>query len=263
MKQLGLSENSLQRLIENGITVGLISEEFYCVKQEDNNPSLYEKLQSLGFDRCGINNGDCLIGYVEPNSKSTSVEELKPFQIEQIVAETNPLWSVLPRLTESKWLLVLTSSGPPGIATVADLTKQPARLLMFGLISSLEMTLLELIRCEHPDEKWSELLSSGRLDKANELLNLRKENNQEIDLTDCLQLSDKKTICANTERFLEEWGLTKTNFEKRFRKIEKLRDRLAHAQYLAPDGNWSGVVQSLKEADKLIRKSMEFLQNQG
>lgn len=260
MKRLGANEAALRRLIESGITVESIREELLCIAPTDIGPKLWADLHTRGFDRCGVKVDGRVVGYVEsPDSDAATVETL-PISVDDLVADTTPLWQVMPRLADAKWLFVLTASGPTGVVTVADLAKPPARLLMFGLISLLEMTLLALIHREYRDDGWRDLLSGGRIEKAEALLTQRKAKGQDIDLADCLQWSDKATICAKTPRVMTAWGFSsKSACDRLFKNAQDLRDQLAHAQHPAPDGDWCRVVQWLREADRLIKANMALL----
>ena len=258
MKYLGANEAALRRLIETGITVEAVSEDLYCVESAEMGPSVWADLAARGFDRCGISNGGQVIGYVE--SATTENHSIQPIQIHQLVAETTPLWQAMPRLAESLWLFVLTPSGPTGIVTLADLAKQPARLLMFGVLSLLEMAMLAIIRREFPDTDWCDLLSNGRIEKASTLLAQRREKGQDIDLADCLQWCDKAAICAKSEQIRTRWDLPgKGQCDRLFEEIQVLRDQLAHSQHPAPDGDWRRVVKCLQEADRLITVSVDML----
>lgn len=260
MKQLGANEASLRNLIETGITVDSVSEELFCVQQTEIGPSLQKALKDRSFNRCGVKEGDRIIGYFEPD---TSIER-QSIRIEQLVAETTPLWLAMPRLAESQWLFVLTSSGLTGIVTVADLAKQPSRLLMFGMVSLLEMTMLAIIRREYPNGEWRELISLERIDKAEDLLSQRRQKGQDIDLADCLQWCDKGTICQKTQKIMSEWSFSSNGECERFlNNVQDFRDQLAHSQHPAPDGNWWDVVCWLKQADNLIMKNMNLLNRQG
>ena len=256
MKRLGSNETALRRLIETGITVESIGEELYCLESTEIDPALLKSFHGRGFERCGIEQDGQVIGYLEPST----TQDVLAIQIDQLVAETTPLWLAMPRLARSGWLFVLTPSGPTGIVTVADLAKQPARLLMFGVLSLLEMTMLAIIRQEYPDDGWCDLMSNGRIEKANELLDQRREKGQDIDLADCLQWCDKATICGKSERIRMSWGFpVRSECDRFFKEAQYLRDLLAHSQHPAPDGDWYKVVKHLQEADRLITASMDIL----
>lgn len=262
MKRLGSNEAAFRRLIETGITVGSVSETIYCVDESDIGDSLWSYLRGRGYDRCGVCQNDRIIGYVERPDVSSGGEKVLNMSVHQLIAETTPLWQAMARLAESRWLFVLTPEGPNGIVTVADLAKQPARLLMFGVISLLEMTMLALIRREYKDNSWEDYLKLSRVTKAQELLTQRRNKGQEIDLVDCLQWCDKATICASTKGVLECWNMGDTKECKQFlNQGQELRDLIAHAQHPAPDGEWSDVVQWLQKADLLIQISLPLIKD--
>jgi len=135
--------------------------------------------------------------------------------------------------------------GLDGIVTKFDLGKQPARLLMFGVVSLLEMTMLALARRE-AGEFWQECLSAARLEAANELHRARQQRGEEIDLLDCLQLSDKVSIFVRTEPLRALLGGSVQQIKRQFSSLQKIRDNLAHAQSPAADGDWASVIATLQ-----------------
>lgn len=264
MKRLLANQESLRRMIETGIPVGSISEVLFSVDEGKIGSSLMDELTRKGFDRCGVTRDGEPIGYVEPGSSDEPNWQLKGIALTRLVAESASLWSTLKRLATSGWLFVLPASGEMGIVTVADLSKQPARLLMFGVISLLEMTMLEIVRRECEDDELSRYLKAPRLADAKSVWEDRRKHGQEIDLRDCLQLCDKKTICSKIEHVRNASGFTsKTRCAGVFKAIEALRNQLAHAQHPSPDGNWSKVVESLREADRLIVAGVDLLEQQA
>jgi hypothetical protein len=247
-------------MLEAGITVDSISEELFCIDRKSIGPRLWADLDARGFDRCGVKDNGRVVGYVEHHSSDDGATQIQEISVNQLVAETTPVWQVMQRLAETQWLFVLTQRGPTGIVTTTDLAKQPARLLMFGIISLLEMTMLELIRQAHPNNTWCGLISKQRLEKANDLLVQRQRKGQDIDLADCLQWSEKAMVCAQTEAVMLAWGFpSKNKCERLLSDVQSLRDQLAHSQHPAPDGDWGKVAYLLHEVDRLIAVNMSLL----
>ena len=54
-------------------------------------------------------------------------------------------------------------------------------------------------RLKCPGDSWKQYLSESRLQKAEALLEERKRRNQNLELIDCLQISDKGQIIARNE----------------------------------------------------------------
>ena len=260
MRRLASNAAALRRLIETDITVGAVSEELYCVEESDISDGLWDDLRRRGFDRCGVRQGGRITGYVERTGVSGVAGDIRTMSVDQLVAETTPLWEAMLRLAESRWLFVLTPAGPDGIATAGDLAKQPARLLMFGVISLLEMTMLTLIRQTYPDGGWLGMLKPQRVEHAKGLLQQRQQKGQDIDLADCLQWCDKAAVCMGTPEVRSAWAFqSKAACRRVFRHAESLRNQLAHAQHPAPDGDWCRVVHVLRDADRLITANLKLL----
>jgi hypothetical protein len=102
---------------------------------------------------------------------------------------------------------------------------------LFGLITIIEMRVVQIIQETLPDEGWQTCLSAERLKKAQAMQAERQRRNQHSTLLDCLQLSDKGRIIVEHPRLLELFGFDSKGAAKRIIKsIESLRNNLAHAQ---------------------------------
>jgi hypothetical protein len=103
-------------------------------------------------------------------------------------------------LSEYERVYVVLRRGVSGIITRADLRKPPVRLLIFGLVSLLDMHLSYWTRELFPNDSWREQLTEARQTKVAELLAARKLRNEEISEIDCLQLCDKRDILVGNEQ---------------------------------------------------------------
>ncbi len=130
-----------------------------------------------------------------------------------------------------------------GIVTQADLNKPPVRIYLFGLISLIEMHLSFWIRNKYREDSWQNGISEGRIKKANDLLKLRKEKNQEIDLFECLQFCDKSTLLLKNSDLRNMFNIeSRSKGEKVLNRVERLRDSLAHSQEnISKDMSWKKV----------------------
>jgi hypothetical protein len=118
-----------------------------------------------------------------------------------------------------------------GVITRGDMQQPIVRMWLFGIITLLELELVERIRSLWSDGRWTSLLSAGRLDKAQTLFGERRRRGQHVDLLDCLQLSDKAQILMEDEQQRAAFGLLTKGAAKRvIRDLESLRNNLAHAQ---------------------------------
>ena len=106
---------------------------------------------------------------------------------------------VLELLARFPQVFVVVMGEVSGIITKGDLQKAPVRLWLFGVLSLLEMQFLRLIRTAYPQDTWKGFVSENRLGKAGQLLQERKRRNEAIDLADCLQFADKRTIVLRSD----------------------------------------------------------------
>ena len=91
--------------------------------------------------------------------------------------------------------------------------------------------MLRLVRKQFPDGGWEDLLSKDRIQSAQKLLDDRKLRNEHIDLADCLQFADKRDVLLKNPALLTALGFTsKGEAEKLLKKLEQIRNELAHAQ---------------------------------
>ena len=212
---------SMQRLIERELTVDLIGEEVVSFLSGDDSCDVRQQMETKFFDVCGVGDRSGVIGFVERTDLKSGVVGLhsKPIPPEHMVGHADPLWDALPKIAQKAWLFMDGRSGVKEIVTIADLNKQPARLLMFGCVSTLEMTMLEQIRRHYNGDGLSPPLSITRLEKAKELQKERRRKNQDIDLVDCLQLCDKARVCLNTSEIRECWGWSETKGKRFFENL--------------------------------------------
>lgn len=266
MRRLPSHLASLQRLLDDAITVELIAESLYAVDGAADSAIVAADLEVKGYDECGVRRDGAIrefVRAVELNS-GTVGEWCHVVPPERIVAMRDPLWSSMESLALHGSLYLDGDSGLDGIVTTADLNKQPARLLMFGIVSMLEMTLLALIRSHYEKDSWQRCLKEDRIAKAEKLHKMRQERKEEIDLADCLQLSDKVTICMATDDILGEWNLSsRRKCQKLFSTLGQVRDNLAHAQSPATDGDWPRVLNALRDGHTILELSVKMLNENG
>ncbi|WP_211274956.1 hypothetical protein [Bacillus marinisedimentorum] len=262
MMHMIVDYQSLKTIYENNLTVRHIAEDLDVRDIEEDAVKVKELLETRGFDSIGIRQGSRLIGYVEVEELAEGAcrHFMKSFHSTELITNSTPLIEIFELLQEKRRLFVLTKNEVSGIVTFADLQKPPIRMLLFGIISLLEMHMLELIRKFHPNGGWKGLITEKRLRDAEKLYAQQKERNEEMDLLDNLQLSDKREILLDTQEIIEQLQLqSKTQGEKLFKQIEKLRNNLAHARDITNGTSWSEVIPLVKQVEGLIRKSEKIV----
>lgn len=265
MRRLPSHLASLQRLLDDAITVELIAESLYTVEAGALSAEAALELEKLGFDECGVQRDGVVQEFIRRAELNTGRvgEHARPVPLDRVIAPRSPLWTCMEQLASSGAMYVLGDRGLYGIVTTADLNKQPARLLMFGIVSMLEMTLLALIQTHYEGESWRDCLNQGRIKKAEDLHSDRQKRNEDIDLADCLQLCDKVTICMETAPILGAWNRSKGKCRELFGTLGRVRDNLAHAQSPATDGDWPRVLNALRDGHTILELSVKMLSENG
>lgn len=163
---------------------------------------------------------------------------MRPFEPAELVADNAPLSAVISALNEHDQVFVLSFGAVAAVVTRLDLEKPPARMWLFGVVTILEMVLSGVIKMRFPDGSWTELISAGRLAKAQELLEQRRMIGQEVELISCLQLADVASIFMRVPELL---AMTKQKSRSQgaaaAKDLQQLRDHLAHAQPIV-EHNW-------------------------
>ena len=166
---------------------------------------------------------------------------------------------LLPILQQNPRLFVLDCNQVSGIITCGDLQKAPVRMLLFGLVTLLEMNLLRLVRLYYPQDAWQKVLKSDRLEVARRLWRESQERNEATDLLDYLQFCDKRELVLHQPELLEQLELKSKRAGERFLKsAEQLRNRLAHAQSLVSGSSWNDLISLAEAMEKLLIRCEEI-----
>lgn len=207
------------------------------------------------FKVAGVRQDGTICGYVrqEELGRGACGEAVHPFEDGDLVFDSAGIPELVGRLNDRPRLFVNVLGQVGGIVTKTDLQKPPVRMWLFGMITIIEMGLTRLIESAYPDGAWREYLSEGRLKKAETLLEERKRRNQELDLLDCLQFSDRGQIVLRNEELRNRAGFVSRNRgEQTVKELEALRNNLAHSQDII-SCDWEIIVKLIEHIDLFFR----------
>ncbi len=211
-------------------------------------------MAELDFDAAGVRVAGWVAGYLVRNElkDGTCGKHLRPFESTSMLDENSTFADAIAILDREDRVFI-KMLGPVGaIITRSDLQKPPARMWLFGLITILEMAFSELIDEHFDDDDWTDLLSAGRVAKANELLIERRRRNQAVHLSQCLQLSDKGQILIKHEPTRKILGIASVRQGREtIKMIETLRNNLAHAQDIVTT-DWIIIVRLAENLDRVL-----------
>jgi len=258
MTSLKLDSADLRKIFKNSITVKDISSQFVYKDGDKSVNFIKELLISCDYDVIGINSGDSS-GYVLINDLKSNngkiFKYVKHFEPSELISETTPLVDIFQLLKEKERIFILSKNKIDRIVTRSDLQKAPVRMLIFGFISILEMYFLSIIKESYENDSWVGYLNSKRVESAKSVYRLRKEKNEALELIDCIQFSDKRVLLLNNKPLLEHIGFkSKTSFDKFIKKVEKIRNKIAHSHMVDTGTSWSEVIDITIKVDWIIER---------
>ncbi|MDR7079312.1 hypothetical protein J2Y03_004370 [Neobacillus niacini] len=252
---------SLRSLFEKNITVNSISEVLDTCNVSDQAQQISDQMVLKDYDVIGIEENGMVIGYVlrDDLGEGTCREYFRSFSPSELVSESTPLLQTLFIFKNTERLFIIEGNRITKVVTLADLQKPPIRMLLFGVISLLEMHLYRIINDYFHEDSWKKHLSDKRIQLAEELFLQRKARNEAIQLCDCLQLCDKRDIVLNEQPLRELLGIeSKSKGKDFFKKLEILRNNLAHSQDLNTQNSWNEMITLIKQTENVLEQCEKF-----
>ena len=180
----------------------------------------------------------------------------------QVLVAKASLNDVVQVLTRYEYCFVSIMDGVSGVISRKDMEKPVVRMWLFGIVTMMEMNISEYIR-DRLANQWQEFCSQSRLKKARSLQTEGLRLGQQVDLLDCLQLTDKAKIFIAAAQDIEQIGFaSKAEADKFARELEGLRNHLAHGQLIA-DSNWTQIVELSSRLEDVIKSSHRLKENDG
>jgi hypothetical protein len=245
------SIHSLRRIFQQGFTAQDIAEPLVSFDAEAPASRVKEFMDDRRFEIVGVRSEGLVVGFVMRAELGDGhcMSCIRKFDESQIVFDSTPLGELVPRLFVS----ILGSIC--GIVSRSDLQKPAVRMWLFGIVTLIEMRFTGLIEQVLPNEQWHSYLSDGRIRKAADLLHERAKRHQDLTLLDCLQLSDKAQIVARDARLRAMTQFeSKRRLETATKKLENLRNTLAHSQDITTD-DWDTVILLAEQLDSVLERS--------
>jgi len=235
----------LRRLFLEGFLAIDIAEPLVSFDAEADAKTVREFMAERDFDLVGIRRDGLVIGYARRDDLAAGMcrDYLRPFSPhDDLVPYTANLIDVVKSLAINEQCFIVILDQVSAIVTLSDLEKPPMRMFLFGMITLGEMLMTEIIRHRYSDGSWQERISAQRIAKAAQLQEERLRRGQKADLVDCLQYGDKGWVLSYDEDIRDALGQTsRTDMRKAIKELETLRNNLAHAQAIVPDG-WRRIV---------------------
>ncbi|CAM3811472.1 Swt1 family HEPN domain-containing protein [Aeromicrobium ponti] len=253
------SYKSLKDLFETNITVNSIAESIQFCREEDDARLIKEEMARNHFDVLGVKKHDEIAGYIERDHLSAGRvnDYMKSFTAKDLISDSTPLIHLLHILKDNRRVFILEKARVTKLVTYSDLQKAPVRMIIFGYITLLEMKLGEIINIHFPKQSWKKLISPGRLEKAIELYKDKVNKNEDLNLVECLQISDKlDLVFVEDEKLRTIYSVpSKTAGRSIAKEIRRLRDELAHANELGTGLTWKEIIEVLETIEGILEIS--------
>jgi len=175
------------------------------------------------------------------------------FTIDQVLSGSAALSDVIHVLTRHDYCFVTMLGNVGGVISRDDINKPMVRMWLFGIVTMIEMGLVQMIKDQYPEQSWQSVVSQGRLEKAKQIQAERQRRNQYCELIDCLQLPDKGQILLESERAMKRLGFeTKGAAKRAVKELESLRNHLAHAQDVVSH-DWAQIARLSQRMEEATR----------
>jgi hypothetical protein len=175
------------------------------------------------------------------------------FTVDQVLSGSAVFSDVIHVLTRHDYCFVTLLGNVSGVISRDDINKPMVRMWLFGIVTMIEMGLVQMIDDQYPEQSWQSVVSAGRLEKARQIQAERQRRNQYCELIDCLQLSDKGQILMENDGAMKRLGFESKSVAKRaVKELESLRNHLAHAQDIVSH-DWAQIARLSQRMEEVAR----------
>jgi hypothetical protein len=250
--------SELRKTLDDSLLVRHISTRMESCRGDQQAVEIRAYMEERNYDVMGLLDGERMSHYIARDlltDHGTCHDHGRQIEPTEIVSSTTPLIDLLPIMKLKDRLFVLDGARLESIVTSADLQKPPVRMLLFGLVTLLDMFLLVLVRRHYLEESLRSTLKPQRLEEAQRLYDLRRARNEEIDIADCLQICDKRDLVLKVTTPQQLGFDSRRAADRLFKDAENLRNRLAHSQDLVLGTSWSEVIDLAENIDGFLRRN--------
>ena len=167
---------------------------------------------------------------------------------EVMVSADMPIAELIPQLRHHHYRLVLRGSRIDGLVTQSDLLKLPVRMLLFGLLSHLELLLRQFVDQRAPWPAWGSLLSSRRRAQIEKDLRQLRSARFEPNPLELSSFGDVLTVLTKCPKKGDDFTHGSP--------IKRLRDDVAHAKaYITSPSDVRDFVDCYENIERWIHRA--------
>ena len=244
----------MRRLFLEGFTAMDIAEPLPLVPADAPHEEVARLMEESGHEVVGLIQEGRVTGYAARGPEAGEMVRRSPIPTVQLLPAMASLAEVIGVLALHPHCFVSTLGGVEGVITRGHVEKPPVRMWLFGMITIIEMFLTRFIEAHYPGEGWRTMISQGRLQKAQELVEERRRRGQHCSLLDCLQLADKAGIVMKDPAMRRDFGArTKREGRRIIKALESLRNNLAHGQSIVSH-DWETIVAMAGRMERILTR---------
>ena len=268
---IGDDPADVMRSFENSLPVRLIAtprEQFKTCTADENLTSVVERNRADSLDFLPVTEpvsgkdiqSDRIIGVIElipfqgaaPAPADLVSDHMRPLSEDNLIGADAGILTFIRSADRQPFRLVVSGLEINGLVSLSDLQRLPVRAALFAMVTHLEITMAHAIRREfNHSEEWIGRLLEARRSKIYEEIAEVKSQDVFVDTLLFTQFIDKVTIIMKSPAF--QWN--NTPFESELRRVQKLRDSLAHANnYAATRGAAIHVCEIVRLTDQWISR---------
>lgn len=180
----------------------------------------------LEFDQFPVQRQGATVGVLDRRDHPAGAcvaEVMTALHEDLIVSADMPLADLIPVLHTTHYRLIVRGGHIDGLVTQSDLLKLPVRMLLFGLLTHLELCLRELIRQQMRPDDWLALVDPRRRLALGAEVGRLQAGRFDLNPLEVTNLSDVIAV-------LEHKRLFNGRFRTEMDEIRKLRNSVAHAK---------------------------------
>jgi hypothetical protein len=251
----GFDNRDFKRLFAEIFTARDIAEGLLSFDADTPCKKVEQNLRHQRRDVASIRVSGSVQGYVRLSDLGAGdcADCLRHFTVDQVVPGSATFSDVIHVLTRHDYCFVTMLNSVAGVIRRDDINKPMVRMWLFGIVTIVEMGLVQLIHERFPNDGWQQQLSVGRLQKARDIQAERQRRNIYCELIDCLQLSDKGQILIEDPASMQRLGFETKGAAKRVvKELESLRNHLAHAQDIVVH-DWAQIARLSMRMEEIAR----------
>ena len=252
----GVTGPKFRRMFMELFTARDIAESLYSFDLDSDCDTVKKVMQRNQQDVASIRISGTVQGYVRlvDLKEGECANGLRHFTTDQVITGDSTLSDVIHVLTRHDYCFISLLGEVVGVICRDDINKPMVRMWLFGLITMIEIRVVQLVRSKYPDDSWQSAVSDSRLEKARVMQQERSRRNQHCLLIDCLQLSDKAHIAVENSELLEAFGFdSKRTAKQVIKSLESLRNNLSHAQDIVMH-DWAQIARLSQRMEEYSRR---------